>query len=109
MVSILNKANGGYSSRAANAAYRVADEDKEAFLRFHSALFAQQPMEGSGTGPDNAALIETARQAGVVGGVPDCINKGRYEKMTKGLGGRLQDHRHSDHPAQRPGHQSGHP
>jgi len=85
MVAILNKANGGYSARAANAAYCVADEDKEAFLRFHSALFAQQPMEGSGTGPDNARLIETARQAGVVGGVPDCINKGRYEKMAKGL------------------------
>lgn len=85
MVSILGKTNGGYSARAANAAYCVADEDKEAFKRFHAALFAQQPKEGSGTGPDNAALIETARQAGVVGGVPDCINKGRYDKMVKGL------------------------
>jgi protein-disulfide isomerase len=63
MVSILNKANGGYSSRAANAAYCVADEDKEAFLRFHSALFAQQPMEGSGTGPDNAAPVRPVSSA----------------------------------------------
>ncbi|MFM9034817.1 MAG: DsbA family protein [Mycobacterium sp.] len=85
MVSILNRTNGGYSGRAANAAYCVADENKDAFVRFHSALFAKQPQEGSGTGPDNAALIETARQAGVTGGVPDCIDKGKYEKMSKGL------------------------
>lgn len=85
MVSILNKTNGGYSSRAANAAYCVAAENKDAFVRFHSALFAQQPAEGSGSGPDNASLIETARQAGVTGGVPDCINKGKYEDMVKGL------------------------
>ena len=85
MMSILNRSNGGYSSRAANAAYCVADEDKDAFKRFHAALFAQQPQEGTGSGPDNAALIETARQAGVTGGVPDCIKKGSYEKMSKGL------------------------
>ncbi len=85
MVAILNKTNGGYSERAANAAYCVADEDKEAFLRFHSALFAQQPTEGSGSGPDNQALIETARQAGVTGGVPECVSKNRYGDMVKGL------------------------
>ena len=85
MVAILNKTNGGYSARAANAAYCVADENKDAFVRFHSALFAQQPEEGSGSGPDNAALIETARQAGVTGGVADCINKGKYSDMAKGL------------------------
>ena len=85
MVSILNRTNKGYSGRAANAAYCVGDENKEAFVRFHSALFAQQPMEGSGSGPDNAALIETARQAGVTGGVPECINKGTYEDMVNAL------------------------
>jgi len=85
MVAILNRSNGGYSARAANAAYCVAEADKEAFVRFHSALFAQQPEEGSGTGPDNASLIETARQAGVTGTVPECINKGKYEDMVKGL------------------------
>ena len=41
MVAILNKTNGGDSARAANAAYCVGDENKEAFVRFHSALFAQ--------------------------------------------------------------------
>ena len=85
MVSILNKTNGGYSARSANAAYCVGAENKDAFVRFHSALFAQQPEEGSGSGPDNAALIETARQAGVTGAVPDCVNKGKYEDMVKGL------------------------
>ena len=84
-MAILNATNKGFSTRAANAAYCVADENKEAFVRFHSALFAQQPAEGSGTGPDNAALIETARQAGAVGGVPECINSGRYNDMVKGL------------------------
>ena len=85
MLAILNRVNGGYSTRAANAAYCVADENMDAFKRFHAALFAKQPEEGSGSGPDNAALIETARQAGVTGGVPDCINKGKYDKMVKGL------------------------
>ena len=85
MVSILNASNKGYSMRAANAAYCVADEDKGAFVLFHSALMAQQPMEGSGSGPDNMALIETARQAGVTGVVGDCIKSGRYDDMIKGL------------------------
>ena len=85
MVAILNKSNGGYSGRAANAGYCVGDENKDAFVRFHSALFAQQPDEGSGSGPDNAALIETARQAGAGGGVPDCINHNKYTDMVKGL------------------------
>jgi protein-disulfide isomerase len=81
----LDRSNKGYSTRAANAAYCVGDEDKEAFARFHSALFAQQPEEGSGVGPDNAALIETARQAGVTGGVAECVNRGKYDAMVKGL------------------------
>ena len=86
MVSILNsKANDNYSTRAANAAYCVADESKEAFTRFHSALFAMQPEEGAGGAPDNAKLIETARQAGAGGSVPGCINSGKNNKMVDGL------------------------
>lgn len=86
MVAILDQRGNGYSSRAANAAYCVADESIDAFRRFHSALYAQQPVEGSGVYPDNTRLIEIARQAGAGGGVPDCINKGRYTEMTQGLG-----------------------
>jgi protein-disulfide isomerase len=86
MVAILNSSlNKNYSTRAANAAYCVADENKEAFLRFHGALFAQQPEEGSGAAPDNNALIETARQAGAAGGVPQCINTGKHSDMVQGL------------------------
>lgn len=85
MVSILDRQGDGYSTRASNAAYCVADESKDAFRRFHAALYAQQPEEGVGPFPDEARLIEVARQAGAGGGVPDCINKGRYVEMAQGL------------------------
>lgn len=89
MVAILNNVvNDNYSTRAANAGYCVADADtspaKDVFRRYHSALFAKQPPEGS-PAPDDAALIETARQAGIVGSVPDCVNSGRNSEMVKGL------------------------
>jgi len=90
MVAILDRpANDNYSSRSGAAAYCVADADtspgKDAFRRFHAALYAQQPSETGTTFPTNTQLIETARQAGVVGDVPDCINKGRYVDMVSGL------------------------
>lgn len=85
MVSILDRQGQGYSSRASNAAYCVADESTDAFRRFHAALYAQQPPEGVGPFPDNARLIEIARQAGAAGTVPECINNERYAEMAKGL------------------------
>jgi protein-disulfide isomerase len=85
MVSILDRQGDGYSSRASNAAYCVADESTEAFRRFHAALYAQQPEEGVGPFPDNSRLTEVARQAGVAGKVPECISSGRYTEMAKGL------------------------
>jgi len=85
MVSILDRQGAGYSTRASNAAYCVADEDIDAFRRFHAALYAQQPQEGVGPFPDNARLIEVARQAGAAGSVPDCVNKEKYAEMAKGL------------------------
>ena len=84
MVSILDRQGDGYSTRASNAAYCVADESNDAFRRFHAALYAQQPEEGAGPFPDNARLIEVARQAGAGGGVPDCVNKGSYVAMVEG-------------------------
>jgi protein-disulfide isomerase len=85
MVSILNSPiNDNYSTRSANAGYCVGNEDKEAFLRFHTGMFARQPEEG-GAAPDNKAIIETARLAGVSGGVPDCITSGKYNSMVDGL------------------------
>jgi protein-disulfide isomerase len=85
MVSILDKQGDGYSTRSSNAAYCVADASKDAFRRFHAALYAQQPEEGVGPFPDDARLIEVARQAGAGGDVPDCISKGRYTEMARGL------------------------
>ncbi|WP_142253827.1 DsbA family protein, partial [Mycobacterium sp. NS-7484] len=87
MVAILDKAGNGYSSRAGGAAYCIADESVDAFRRFHSALYTPgiQPEEGSGIYPDNARIIELARQAGAGGDVPDCITKGRYVEMVQGM------------------------
>jgi protein-disulfide isomerase len=85
MVSILDRQGDGYSSRASNAGYCVADESTEAFRRFHAALYAQQPEEGVGPFPDNSRLTEVARQAGAAGKVPECISSGRYTEMAKGL------------------------
>lgn len=65
MVAILDSAsNQHYSSRAAAAAYCVADESIEAFRRFHAALFSKdiQPAELGKDFPDNARLIELARE-----------------------------------------------
>ncbi len=89
MVSILNSAvNDNYSTRSANAGYCVAEEDKspgkDAFRRFHTALFVQQPAEGS-PAPGNPALIETARQAGAAGGVAGCVDAGNFSDMVDGL------------------------
>jgi protein-disulfide isomerase len=85
MVAILDRQGDGYSSRSSNAAYCVADDSTDAFRRFHAALYAQQPAEGVGPFPDNARLIEVARQAGAAGTVPDCIDKGTYSEMASGL------------------------
>ena len=61
MVAILDSpSTADYSSRSAGAAYCVADESKEAFRRFHAALYAQQPGETGGAFPDDARLIEVA-------------------------------------------------
>lgn len=81
MVAILDsQRNQNYSSRAGAAALCVADESMDAFRRFHSALYSTdiQPNERGTSFPDNARLIELAREAGVVGKVPDCINSGKY-------------------------------
>lgn len=87
MLGILDQAGDGYSSRAGGAAYCVADESVDSFRRFHSALYAPgiQPAEGGGVYPDDARLVELARQAGAVGGVPECINKARYVQMVQGM------------------------
>ena len=88
MVTILDSPRTqNYSSRAAAAAYCVADESIEAFRRFHSALYSVdiQPAETGTKFPDNARLIELAREVGAAGQVPDCINSGKYISKVTGL------------------------
>ncbi|MGO8849686.1 DsbA family protein [Mycobacterium sp.] len=90
MVSILDSPkNQDYSSRAGAAALCVADESLDAFRRFHAALYSTniQPDERASRFPDNARLIELAREAGVVGKVPDCISSAKYlSKVTSEAG-----------------------
>jgi protein-disulfide isomerase len=88
MLGLLSRpGNHDYSSRAAAAAYCVADESIDAFRRFHTALFSKeiQPPEIGSDFPDNARLIELAREAGAAGPVPGCVNSGKYIAMVNGL------------------------
>ncbi|HEY2450785.1 MAG TPA: thioredoxin domain-containing protein [Mycobacterium sp.] len=88
MVGLLSRPqNDDYSSRAANAAYCVADESVDAFRRFHTALYTKeiQPSETGTQFPNDTKLIEIAREAGVVGKVPDCVKAGKYTPMVDGL------------------------
>jgi protein-disulfide isomerase len=88
MVGILDSPrNKNYSSRAGAAAYCVANESTDVFVRFHTALFSKelQPSETGSTFPDNARLIELAREAGAAGKVPDCVKSGKYVPMVHGL------------------------
>jgi len=86
--NILSKqGRDNYSGRAGAAAFCVADESMEAFERFHAALYTKelQPDELAASFPDNARLIELARQAGAAGGVRDCVNSGKYLKLVDGM------------------------
>lgn len=86
--NILSKqGRDNYSGRAGAAAFCVADESMEAFERFHAALFTTelQPDEMAASFPDNARLIELARQAGAGGTVRDCVNSGKYLKLVDGM------------------------
>jgi len=85
MVAILDRPGRDYSSRAGAAAYCVADQSIDAFRRFKAALYAHQPAENAPSFPDNAALINTARQAGAGDAAADCINNDTYTAMVAGM------------------------
>jgi protein-disulfide isomerase len=79
-VAILDSSSAGseYSSRAANAAACVADEDPDRFLAVHEALFAKQPAEGT-TGLSDDELRELVTGAGVTDDdVLACITSGEF-------------------------------
>jgi protein-disulfide isomerase len=67
-----------YSSRAANAAACVFDNDgTEVFHEYHDLLFDNQPAEG-GPGLDDAQLIDLAAQAGA-DDVESCVENQDFE------------------------------
>lgn len=65
-VAILDRlsSNTEYSTRAASAAYWVADQAPASFYEFNKALFANQPAENT-PGLDNDELAQIAEDAGV--------------------------------------------
>ncbi|WP_417221371.1 DsbA family protein [Arthrobacter sp.] len=65
-----------YSSRAANAVACVADSKPEAFNDYLTALFEQQPEEGS-EGLPNAKLAEIAEQSGA-GDISSCADGTKF-------------------------------
>ena len=72
-----NKSQGTeFSTRAANAMYCVAVADADAALPFVTAMFENQPQEGS-TGLTDDQILQIAANVGVEG-IDDCVNDGRY-------------------------------
>lgn len=77
-ISILDRfsQNTEYSTRAAGAAYCVAEKAPDAFLDFFNLLFERQPEENStGLTDDELAAIAEETGAGAAG---DCIADGTY-------------------------------
>lgn len=66
-----------YSTRAAQALYTVADLAPEAYLDFETALFANQPAEGT-TGLTDEEIADIAADAGVPTAAVDAIADGTY-------------------------------
>lgn len=79
MLNFLNRqsASGNYSSRAAGALQCVgAGENREVFFKYHTALFADQPKEGSDSDPSNADLSTIAAAQGASAATQKCIADG---------------------------------
>lgn len=77
-VTFLDDRSSGtnYSSRAANTAACVINQTPDKFYAFNTALYEQQPAEGS-TGLPNQKLIDIAQSIGVTG-IDDCVKNGTY-------------------------------
>ncbi|WP_402468185.1 DsbA family protein [Isoptericola aurantiacus] len=76
-VAILDRVSSGteYSTRAASAAYWVADQAPDAFFDFNAAMFTNQPEENS-PGLDDDEIAAIAQEAGVPADVADGIADG---------------------------------
>ncbi len=79
-IAILDDVSGGYSTRAANAAY-CAPQDK--YRAFHDSLYANQPAEG-GSGLPEAKVLELAAAAGITGDAfTSCVKDGTYNDFVQ--------------------------
>lgn len=80
-IAILDAASRGtdYSSRAASALYCVAEQAPESALDFMTALFDNQPAEGS-AGLTDEQMVAFADQTGG-GAAAECITSGSYKKF----------------------------
>ncbi len=90
-ISFLDSASGNeYSSRALNAALCVLDKGGiEKYKVMHDLLYANQPDENT-VGPDDKALIETAKTAGVTG-IDSCVLSKRFGPWIEDAGEKLTD------------------
>ena len=79
-ISFLDGASpNAYSSRAASAAFCVADGAPDSFFDYNTALFENQPEEGS-MGPSDNELAARAESIGVTSKkVLDCIKNASYQ------------------------------
>ncbi|MFT4199892.1 DsbA family protein [Gordonia sp. (in: high G+C Gram-positive bacteria)] len=78
-LNFLNESSpsGDYSTRGGAALECVAGEkNQDLFLKFHSTLFADQPMEHGKTDHSNLALAEMASKVGAKVETQRCIAKG---------------------------------
>jgi protein-disulfide isomerase len=86
-LGILDRASQGteFSSRAAGAMYAISAADPDNALAFMTAMFANQPEEGS-TGLTDEQIIEIAKVAGVnvTPELEDAITSNRYQKFAQG-------------------------
>lgn len=80
-VSILDRVSEGtrYSTRAASAAFCVAGSDRDKYVAFHDAMYANQPSEG-GSGLTSEEIAALAAEAGVSQEGQDCITDNSYSE-----------------------------
>ncbi len=77
-MAFVNTAQGlDYSTRAANAAACVANYAPNSFLKFHNALFTNQPVENT-PGLSDEDLINLAKQAGAASTISSCIDDNEF-------------------------------
>jgi len=94
-ISILTSKSAGtqYSLRAANAAACVADSSPDDFLAFNSALFANQPVEGTAglSDDDLKALAKSSGVSSNLSAINDCIDATTFKSWVQAATNRALD------------------